>query len=351
MAARGVRVLVMGGEGSALLERARSHAGLETFACRFSGLDFLNPVALARCRAFFVRNRVNRVVLGLPADLKAAGIAARLAGVSGIYYRRGSALPVRDTALNRFLYGQVLTGLIVNSRETARLVLEANPSLLPGERIHILSNGLDVAAFDAAYAAARPLRAKGDVPVIGNAGRLTEQKGQQFLLHMSRALRDRGIRHELVLAGKGEREAELKNLAERLGIADAVVFAGFQADMAPFWRSIDIFVLSSLWEGFGYVLAEALLAGKPAVAFNANSMPEIIRPGETGMLTPPPEEGEDAAAVGMRLADAVQTCLNNPGEAARLAMTGRAFCQEHFDQERCMDALYALLWPAVNHAT
>lgn len=350
MAKRGCKVFVMAGEGTPLLERARRHPELTTRARRFSGLDFCNPLAVRACASFFRENGVNRVILGLPADMKAAGIAAKLAGVPGVYYRRGSAIPVRNSVFNRYLYGGVLTGVIVNSRETARLLLAENASLVGREKIHVLYNGLDVAAFDAALSAAGPLLTDcGKELVLGNAGRLTSQKGQQFLLHMSKALRERGVSHRLVIAGEGERRQELEKLAADLGVADLAIFAGFLDDMAPFWRGIDIFVLSSLWEGFGYVLAEAQLAQKPVVAFDGNSTPEVVRADETGLLIAPPAEGEDAPGIGRRLADAVQQLTEHPERAAAFARAGRKFCMNTFDQNRCMDSLHKLLWPEHNN--
>lgn len=348
MAKRGCRVFLAAGEGTELLDRARRRPEIYVRAQRFSGWDFLNPVAVGSFAAFLRRNHIRRMVLGLPSDLKAGGLAAKLAGVPGIYYRRGSALPVRDTVFNRFLYGNLLTGLIVNSRETGRLVFAANSAIISRNKVHVLVNGFDMPAFDAALKAASPAFRDGSGTfVIGNAGRLTSQKGQQYLLHMSRALKNEGFAHTLVIAGNGERAGDLKALASALNLDDTVVFAGFLRDMAPFWRGIDLFVLSSLWEGFGYVLAEAMLAEKPVIAFDGNSMPEIVRPGETGILAPMPGEGESDEAVGARLAKTVLALAADPGERARLAGNGRNFCRATYDQERCMDQLHALLWPEV----
>lgn len=350
LAGRGCRVFVMAGKDTPLYLRAREHPELELCPARFSNLSFLNPLLVNACAAYFRQKGISRVVLGLPADLKAAGLAARRAGVPGIYYRRGSALPVKNSFLNRILYNNFLTGLIVNSRETARLVFAENDTLMDKRKVHVLPNGLNATGFDGELAAASPaFRHEGDTLVIGNAGRLTEQKGQHFLLHMSRALLDAGIRHRLVLAGDGERREELVRLAAELNLGDTVTFAGFLENMAPFWRSIDMFVLSSLWEGFGYVLAEAGLAEKPVIAFDGNSMPEVVRPGETGLLLPLPEKGEAPVAVGKRLAEAVRSLAGDSALAARFAANGRQYCRTTYDQERCMDTLHALLWPEDTH--
>lgn len=350
MAERGCRVFLMAGEGSPLLERARQHPAITTRACRFSNLAFFNLPLVRACAAYLKRNNISRVIAGTPSDLKAAGLAARLAGVPGVYYRRGLAVPVKNTFLNRIAYNNFLTGLIVNSRETERLVFVNNATLMDRSRVRVIHNGIDLAAFDAAFASAVPaFRKEGDTFVIGSAGRLTAQKGQHFLLHMSRALLDAGVRHRLVLAGDGELRGELYRLAAGLGLGDTVDFAGFLTDMAQFWRSIDCFVLPSLWEGFGYVLAEAQLARKPVVAFDGNSMPEVVRSGETGLLLPLPGAAEPPAAVGARLAETVRSLMADPDQAARLAEKGRAFCREAFDQEKRMDDLYALLWPECTH--
>lgn len=352
LARRGCRVFVMAGKGTPLFERAGEYPELSLCPVRFSNLSFLNLLLVNACAAYFKQNGISRVVLGLPSDLKAAGLAARRARVPGIWYRRGIALPVKNTVLNRVAYGNFLTGLIVNSRETARLVFAENDALMDKRRVHILPNGLDCQAFDASYGAASPsFRREGDTLVIGSAGRLTEQKGQHFLLYMSRALLDAGIRHRLVIAGDGERREELGLLADNLNLGDTVLFTGFLDDMAPFWRSIDMFVLPSLWEGFGYVLAEASLAEKPVVAFDGNSMPEVVRSGETGLLLPMPGVGEEGAAVGARLAEAIRSLADDSGYAARLASAGREFCRNTFDQERCLDTVHSLLWPEDAHGS
>lgn len=352
LARRGCKVFVMAGKNSPLLERAREYPELATCPARFSNLSFLNPLLVNACATFFMQNGISRVVLGTPSDLKAAGLAARKARVPGIYYRRGLAVPVRNTFLNRIAYGNFLTGLIVNSRETGRLVFANNEAMMDKARVHVMPNGLDPESFDAALAAASPaFRRAEDAVVIGSAGRLTAQKGQHFLLHMSRALLDAGTRHRLVLAGEGERRRELETLTRSLGLEETVLFTGFLADMAPFWRSIDLFVLPSLWEGFGYVLAEAQLAEKPVIAFDVNSMPEVVHSGETGLLLPPPAGDEAAASVGKRLAEAVLALRDDPALAARLAAAGREFCRKTYDQERLMDQLHGLLWPEDTHVS
>ena len=350
LAKRGCQVFVMTGKDTPLFERVQQYPQLISCPVRFSNLSFLNPLLVNTCAAFFRKKCISRVVLGTPSDLKGAGLAARKARIPGIYYRRGLAVPVKDNFLNRLVYGNFLTGLIVNSQETARLAFVNNSTLMDRNKVHIMPNGIDLVSFDTELAAAFPsFRHEEDVFVIGSAGRLTDQKGQHFLLHMSRNLLDAGVHHRLLLAGEGERRKELEELAHTLDLRDTILFAGFLADMSPFWQSIDTFVLPSLWEGFGYVLAEAQLAEKPVLAFDVNSMPEVVCSGETGLLLPPPSKNETDASVGARLAAAVRSLLDDPALAARLAANGRERCRKTYDQERLMDQLHALLWPEDAH--
>lgn len=373
-AARSWRVLLICHPESELYARAAREPGIRVLPLRLGRLAFLNPALLARLTALFKREKPRAVIMNLPSDLKAAGPAARLAGVRHVIYRRGSALPVRDSAMNRWLFGRVITRLIVNSQATRAQALAANPRLIPEERISVLPNGLDVAAFDAALAlarsagqpAARQDGGQGGRPfIIGTAGRLNRQKAQHLLLQLGKELSDMGLDLRLLIAGTGEREAELKKLARDLGLGDKTGFTGFMHDLSPFWAHIDLFVLPSLWEGFGNVVIEAGLAEKPVFAFAVSNLPELIINGVNGRLFPLPEEERDnapgpAAQIAMesgvppaqpagendqpmaQMARAVMHLAANAEMREQMGRNGRALALR-YSQEACMDALEALL--------
>ena len=77
-----------------------------------------------------------------------------------------------------------------------------------------------------------------------------------------------------------------------MNVSDQITFAGFISDVHGFMQSLDIFVLPSYWEGFGYVLVEAMVNALPVVAFNITSNPEIIDDKNTGFLCEPGNTNE-----------------------------------------------------------
>ncbi len=118
-------------------------------------------------------------------------------------------------------------------------------------------------------------------------GRLAPQKGYDILLQAFAQLRDRGSSARLTILGDGEEKQKLLSMARSLGIENAVQFAGFVAQTAPYYKYADLVVLASRWEGFPNVLVEALSVGVPVVATDApGGSSEIVVDGENGFLVP-----------------------------------------------------------------
>ncbi len=154
-------------------------------------------------------------------------------------------------------------------------------------------------------------------PVILAAGRLERQKDYPTLFRALAILRPR-LDCSLIVLGEGERRAELEGEIGRLGLADRVDLAGFQANAVSFMRRADVFALSSAWEGFSLVLVEAMAVGCPVVSTDAPHGPrEVLQDGRWGKLVPV----GDAAA----LADAIEATLRGPGDAAARQAWAKTF--------------------------
>ena len=119
---------------------------------------------------------------------------------------------------------------------------------------------------------------------IVTAGRFVKEKDQKTLIKAFAKVRKQ-IPCQLILLGEGELEHDLKALAQSLEITDDVYFIGFQQNPYVFFKHADVFVLSSLTEGFGHVLVEALATKTPVVSTNCKpGAQEILQNGTFGQL-------------------------------------------------------------------
>lgn len=124
-------------------------------------------------------------------------------------------------------------------------------------------------------------------PLLVACGRLTEQKGYPYLLDAFRRVRDER-QAELWILGEGDQRSTIESRIEELGLVENVSLLGFRNNPFKFMAAADVFVLSSLWEGFGNVIVEAMACGTPVVATDCPHGPgEIITHEKNGLLVPP----------------------------------------------------------------
>ena len=287
-----------------------------------TNLSFLNPLRIISIARILKREKINCVIVNLPSDLKVVGFAARLASLKKIIYRRGSAIPVKRNLLNKFLLLKTVSGIIVNSEETRRTILAGFPELENDEKIVTIYNGLNIPQYDN-QSFNKLYVAKDNEIVIGNAGRMVYQKNQSELLLIAKKLADRGLKFKLIIAGDGELEEKLKSLTKELNISEFVRFTGFVNDIKSFMESIDVFALTSHWEGFGYVLTEAMASYKPVVAYDISSNPEIVVNNETGFLV---EKGNLE-----EFANNLEILINSKEKRLVFGNEGRKIVESKFD--------------------
>lgn len=330
---KGHNVAILALHGKELYNRSLA-AGIRTFPVSITNISFINPFCLFALMRLFRNEKPDVVILNFSADIKAAGMAAKITGIKNIVYRRGSAIPIRNTFINRFLYKTFVTHIIANSEETRRTILQNNPELFPSEKITIIYNGINLAQIDSMPDTKIFPREDAEI-LIGNVGRLVLQKGQKYLIEMARLLKNRNIRFKILIGGEGPLEASLKQKAAEAGVDDRIVFMGFIKNIKAFMTTIDIFVLPSIWEGFGYVLVEAMACRKPVVAFNISSNPEIIDDNITGYLVDP----MDIAA----FTEKVEYLSRYPDRRHSLGSAGRKRVEEWFEIGRNQKKVEVLL--------
>ncbi|HUZ81067.1 MAG TPA: glycosyltransferase [Gaiellaceae bacterium] len=237
-------------------------------------------------------------------------IAGRLAGARVL-----SHMHIENT----FRAGRGRRAQIALDNATARLcfsiiaVSEATRASLvrqgyPADRVVTVHNGIEPAE------GATPVRLTSG-PTILEVARLAEVKGQKELLKALQALDASAVLVGQDLEHGGAYEGELRREAERLGVADRVVFAGYRDDVPALLAGSDVFCLPSHAEGLPLVVLEAMAQGKPVVATAVGGTPELVLDGETGLLVPP----GDVEALTLALADVLGDAdrARRLGEAAR----------------------------------
>ncbi len=295
--------------------------------------------------AFGMRRRPYDVVITTwDKDLRTTGLAARLAGRGTlVVHTRECDDPLKNNARYRWFYTRVADRIVVNSRATLETTLASAP-WLDKSRTFILYKGIDLEDFRSLDQGEWRTRLHPDVydVVIGYAGQLIARKRVDAVLRMLAGPRFEGMPWRFAIAGTGPEEAELRAEAEQLGIADRVMFCGFVEDIHRWLVAIDMLVLPSFIEGFGYVLAEAGAAGKPCVAYRASSIPEVVVEGETAFLA---DEGDD-----VEFASHIQRLAGDPDLRARMGAAARRDVFERHGLDAMVDRMENYLIEQVNES-
>jgi len=317
----GHEVAILSSPETELYKRCQS-AGVRTVPVVITNLSFLNPFRINSLKRFLKAEAPGTVILNLSSDLKTAGIAAHRAGIRNIIYRRGNAKPVKNSIFNRLIFGKIVTGIIANSEETKRSILKNNENLFPVDKIKVLYNGIDMKKFDG-LPATKMYPGKKCHVILGSAGRLSHEKGQHLLVDLASVLSKRQVPYIFLIAGDGPMKKSLMDRFAETGLDKQVVFLGFVENIKAFMETIDIFILPSLWEGFGYVSIEAMVCSKPVVAFHTGSNPEIIENKVTGFLVSCFDTGE--------LADRICDLIHDPLMRENFGKAGRKKVEELFN--------------------
>ena len=233
------------------------------------------------------------------------GISAAIAlGIPSVaVYQLPNTPANRLQRLLKLLTARLTSAHVGVGERTAREI-EALVGLSPG-KVRTIHNGVPDLPI------ARTGHRAGNGATIGAVGRLAHQKGLDVLLralvHLPAA--------RVVLAGRGEEEGPLRELAGRLGVADRVSFPGWVDEPRRLLSSFDVFALPSRFEGFPLAVLEAQLAELPVVAADVGSVADAVLSGQTGILVPP----NDPHA----LAVALESLRSDPDRRTELGRAGR----------------------------
>ena len=268
-----------------------------------------------RAIAALARERQVSLIFGwMVASQTMVGPAGWLSGIPSAWYQVGRPDP---DWLDRLAALLPARGIVTLSRDCEA----AQQRVWPRRPLQLVYPGASLERFDAVRdESPAALRAALGLPVdgalIGIVGRLQRWKGMHVLIDAMADVRRSHPTSRLVIVG-GAHEYEpdypdaLRAQVRRLGLDDAVIFAGFQTDVPRWMQAMDVIVHASDREPFGIVVIEAMALGKPVVAGAEGGPAEVITPAQDGLLAP----FGDAAA----LAQAIRRYLDDPALAARCA--------------------------------
>jgi glycosyltransferase involved in cell wall biosynthesis len=272
-----------------------------------------------------------------------AGALLRLPVISVLHGQSDISREGRFSELKKLIVRNTANKLVFVSD---RLRDELMPILgARAARCAVIPNGVDLSRFE--NGTQWPLRAElgvqhGEV-LIGAVGNIRAPKSYDVLLRAVHALKKRGVRFRLAIAGEGSGSLfdQLLALRRELDLEREVTFLGLRSDVAAIMASLDVYVLSSTTEGFSIACIEALAAGTPVVATRSGGPQEIIEHEHSGVLVPV----QDPSA----LAAAIERIVNDPSLAGRLKVNGLARVKSRYTLQAMLAAYEQLFLNTAHH--
>lgn len=216
----------------------------------------------------------------------------------------------------------------------------AAAGVAPRDKFTTIYSGMEVETFLDAKDQREEVRGDlciaADAPVVGKVARLFDLKGHKYFIEAMPAVLKEFPETRFLFVGDGVLRDALVEQAGRLGVREAIVFAGLvdPSRVPAMIGAMDLLVHCSLREGLARVIPQALIAGVPVISYDIDGAKEVVVPGETGWLLAPREvEG---------LSRAIISALGDGGNARRMAEEGRALCREKFAAGTMVDGIEAL---------
>ena len=225
-----------------------------------------------------------------------AGAIARVADIGlknyCVYNPHGWAFNMRCSAKKKLMYTAIeklaapfCNKIICISDAEKQSALDKK--ICREDKLQVIFNGVDIESYENGVHGAvkrRALNIPEDAFVVGMVGRMSLQKAPDVFIKMAKLVKNKIPNAHFIIVGSGDQEAEIRKYAEDNGFIDCLHITGWVDDPMSYVELFDIACLLSRWEGFGLVLPEYMMAGKPIVASRVDAIPNIIRDGENGLL-------------------------------------------------------------------
>jgi glycosyltransferase involved in cell wall biosynthesis len=281
-----------------------------------------------RVAAHLRQRRVDVLHCHLPLAGSVGRIAGRLAGVPVVYTEHNKLERYHPLTrrLNLALWDWQ-DWVIAVSGDVAASIRRHTRSLV---RVDVVLNGVDTTRFVRSEAdgmgTRRSLGIPPGAPVVGSVAVFRIQKRLQDWVESARRLHECHPEMHFVLVGDGPLRTEIVALADSLGLRGSMHFPGLREDVRPYLAAIDVYLMSSVFEGLPVALLEAMSMECAIVSTGVGGIPEVVRSGENGVLVEPKRAD--------LLAAAVSDLLTAPETLRRYGAAARATVRARFSVER-----------------
>lgn len=265
-------------------------------------------IAFARLKAYFEKNSIDIVHTHSSKAGLLGRLAAALAKNRPVVFHTVHGFPFHEyqNPFARFVYAQLER---FAARYTDRLIAVGGDVAAYGaangvglrEKYTVIRAAVDIKLFKRAktnrglYLASLGLAPR--VFTVGMIGNLKKQKNPRGFIETARLALKSGVKLQFVFAGGGSQMEDIRELLAKYKMADRVKFIGWINEPEKFMKSIDLFLLTSLWEGLPCTLVQAAAAGIPSVASNIGGNSEFIKLASSGAVYPPLDYPAAAAEV------------------------------------------------------
>jgi glycosyltransferase involved in cell wall biosynthesis len=327
---RGHAAELLTAKGSSLGHRA-SKLG---FCVHYTSRNGLRMPAAAKMRTLMSDGRFDVVHVNESHALTAAWMS-RAHRRAPLLISRRVGFPLGKNYFSRARFAAAAR-IIANSNWVAE---QAAASGAPRDKLVVIYEGVEIPE-PATAEMRREARGRWGVgeneKLLGCAGVLLEDKGQEWVIRALAQLRAEFPNCKLLLAGEGAYREHLQRLAVELKLQDAVIFAGFVRDVENVYRALDVFMFPALFEGLGTSLLAAMAHGVPSVTYFGCALGEIVENGKSGLQVEPRNPNA--------LASAIRNILGDSGVAIKLGAAGRDRIEKVFSAERMVQETLKLYY-------
>ena len=267
----GYNVSLIGHRNGKLIEKLKMNKKIKIKKVSGRKYAYLNIITILKLIFFFKKNKIDVLIFNSEEDVRLGSFPAKLAKVKVQVYRSGMPNYIENQNMKK-IFEENIDKVFANSLE-GKEILEEKNKFLSG-KIDIIKNGVAIKKKECESIC--------DTILLGNAARFDEQKDQKTILKALKLLKESNVKFKFLIAGSGELDKQLKKMTENFNL-DEVEFLGFLDNTEELYKKIDIFILSSIFEGSSNALIESMSFGNSAVVSNIKSNLEIIGDDQYGI--------------------------------------------------------------------